>query len=179
MQETQVRSLGLEDPLEKGMATHSSILAWRISWTEEAGDLSVHGVAKSQTQLSNWHMWTHNIHSKNHACLSQKCSRVKKPPKEDTGSIYNSLGLKALQLLRHWYWEVCREPSSLPQSMIRAHSGRGCQPLLSYRNTGDRYQAVWWLWRRLCPLCSKGRWFREGKALWQLKSEWRLKEEAL
>ena len=35
MQETQVRSLGPEDPLEKGMATHSSILAWRIPWTEE------------------------------------------------------------------------------------------------------------------------------------------------
>ena len=35
MQETQVWSLGLEDPLEKGMATHSSILAWRIPWTEE------------------------------------------------------------------------------------------------------------------------------------------------
>ena len=36
-QETWVRSLGLEDPLEKGMATHSSILAWRIPWTEEPG----------------------------------------------------------------------------------------------------------------------------------------------
>ena len=36
-QETRVRSLGQEDLLEKGMATHSSILAWRISWTEEAG----------------------------------------------------------------------------------------------------------------------------------------------
>ena len=35
IQETQVQSLGLEDPLEKGMATHSSILAWRIPWTEE------------------------------------------------------------------------------------------------------------------------------------------------
>ena len=39
MQETWVRSLGQEDPLEKGMATHSSILAWRISWTEELGGL--------------------------------------------------------------------------------------------------------------------------------------------
>ena len=39
MQETQVQSLGLEDPLEKGMATHSIILAWRISWTEEPGRL--------------------------------------------------------------------------------------------------------------------------------------------
>ena len=37
MQETQVRSLGQEDPLEKGMGTHSSILAWRIPWTEEPG----------------------------------------------------------------------------------------------------------------------------------------------
>ena len=35
MQETQIRCLGQEDPLEKGMATHSSILAWRIPWTEE------------------------------------------------------------------------------------------------------------------------------------------------
>ena len=39
MQETWVRPLGQEDPLEKGMATHSSILAWRISWTEEPGGL--------------------------------------------------------------------------------------------------------------------------------------------
>ena len=39
MQETWVRSLGWEDPLEKGKATHSSILAWRIPWTEEPGGL--------------------------------------------------------------------------------------------------------------------------------------------
>ena len=39
MQETQVRSLGREDPLEEGMATHSSILAWRIPWREEPGRL--------------------------------------------------------------------------------------------------------------------------------------------
>jgi len=37
MQETQVQYLGQEDPLEEGMATHSSILAWRIPWTEESG----------------------------------------------------------------------------------------------------------------------------------------------
>ena len=51
MQETQemwVWSPGWEDPLEEGMATHSSILAWRIPWTEEPG--GVHGVAKNQTQ---------------------------------------------------------------------------------------------------------------------------------
>ena len=39
MQETRVRSLGREDPLEEGMATHFSILAWRIPWTEEPGGL--------------------------------------------------------------------------------------------------------------------------------------------
>ena len=49
MQETWVLSLDLKDPLEKGKATHSSILAWRIPWT------TVHGVAKSQMQLSNFH----------------------------------------------------------------------------------------------------------------------------
>ena len=43
MQETQVQSLGWEDPLEKGMATHSSILAWRILWIEECGGLQSMG----------------------------------------------------------------------------------------------------------------------------------------
>ena len=52
MQETQVRSLGREDPLEKGMATHSSILAWRIPWTEDPGGL-VCGIPKSWTRLND------------------------------------------------------------------------------------------------------------------------------
>ena len=43
MQETQVQSLGLEDPLEKEMATQSNILAWRIPWTEEPGGLQCMG----------------------------------------------------------------------------------------------------------------------------------------
>ena len=49
MLETWVLSQGWEDPLEKGMATHSSILAWRIPWSV------VHGVARSWTQLSDFH----------------------------------------------------------------------------------------------------------------------------
>ena len=52
MQETWVRSLGREDLLEKGMAIHSSILAWRIPPTEEEPG-GVHEVSKSQTQLSS------------------------------------------------------------------------------------------------------------------------------
>ena len=54
MRETQVRSLGREDPLEKEMATHSSTLAWRTAWREEPGRLLVHGVAKSRTRLSDF-----------------------------------------------------------------------------------------------------------------------------
>ena len=52
MQETQVPSLDQEDPLEKGMATHSSVLAWEIPWTEDRGAwwATVHGVAKKVKQ---------------------------------------------------------------------------------------------------------------------------------
>ena len=53
MQETQVQSLDQEDPLEKGMATHSSILAWEIPWTEEPGGLQSMGSQKNRTQLSD------------------------------------------------------------------------------------------------------------------------------
>ena len=51
MQETWVQSLGQEDPLEEGMTTHSSILAWRIPWTEEPGGLQSMGSQKHQTRL--------------------------------------------------------------------------------------------------------------------------------
>ena len=53
MHEAYIRSLGWEDPLEEGMATHSSILAWRIPMDRGAWWASVHGVAKSRTQLSD------------------------------------------------------------------------------------------------------------------------------
>ena len=53
MQETLVRSLSWEDPLEEGMATHSSILACRISMDRGAWQAAVHEVAKSWTQLSD------------------------------------------------------------------------------------------------------------------------------
>ena len=54
-EETQVGSLGGEDPLEKEMATHSSILAWKIQWTERPG--SVHGVATEVIQYINAYIW--------------------------------------------------------------------------------------------------------------------------
>ena len=49
MQETPVRSLGWKDPLVEGMATHSSMLAWRIPMNKGAWQATVHGIAKSQT----------------------------------------------------------------------------------------------------------------------------------
>ena len=52
IQETWVRSLGWEDPLEVGMATHSSVPAWRIPMDRGACQATVHGVTKSQTRLS-------------------------------------------------------------------------------------------------------------------------------
>ena len=52
MRETQVRSLGWEDPLEKEMAIHSSTIAWKIPWTEAPGRLQSMG-SQSRTRLSN------------------------------------------------------------------------------------------------------------------------------
>ena len=54
MQETWVWSLGWEGPLKEGMATHSSILVWRISTDRGAWWAIVHGIAQSQTQLNDW-----------------------------------------------------------------------------------------------------------------------------
>ena len=56
IQETWLRSLGWEDPLDKGMATHSSILAWRIPWTEKLGGLQCMG---SQRVGQDWATNTH------------------------------------------------------------------------------------------------------------------------
>ena len=59
MQEMQVKSLGQEDPLEKEIATHSSILAWEIPWTEEPGGATVHVVIRvghdSVTKQQQYH----------------------------------------------------------------------------------------------------------------------------
>ena len=70
----QVRSLGRKDTLEKNVATHSSILAWRIPWTEVPGGLPVHRITKSQTGLKQlsiqweivkdreaWHAVVHGV----------------------------------------------------------------------------------------------------------------------
>ena len=56
MQETQIQSLGWEDPLEMGMTIHSSILAWRITWTEEHGSYNLWGCKESDmTERLHFH----------------------------------------------------------------------------------------------------------------------------
>ena len=57
MQETWVRSLGGEDPLKESMETHSNILAWRISWTEEPGEL--HSMVSQNQDTTEQHTHTH------------------------------------------------------------------------------------------------------------------------
>ena len=59
MQETQVQSLGPEDPLEEKMATHSSILAWKIPWTEESSGLQSKGSHRVRHNLEAEHIHTH------------------------------------------------------------------------------------------------------------------------
>ena len=72
MWETQVQALGREDLLEKEMATHSSILAWKIPWTEVGS--SIHGVAKSRTRLSNF---TSTFTPVSRACRENACGNWK------------------------------------------------------------------------------------------------------
>ena len=61
MWETQVRSLGQEDPMEKGMATHSSIHAWRIPWTEPPGGLQSVGSQRVRHDLVTKHVCTYMV----------------------------------------------------------------------------------------------------------------------
>ena len=77
MEETKVRSLGWEDPQEEGMATHSSILAWRIPWTEEPCWLQSKSCKESDTTewLVHTHMHAHahtHVHTHAHTCARMR-----------------------------------------------------------------------------------------------------------
>ena len=90
MQETRVRSLDWEGPLEKGMATHSSILAWRIPWTEEPGRLQSIGSQRVR----------HDLATNNTIFLCVRQTRPTKT-KESDGKLNNRLGsLLTLYLFR-------------------------------------------------------------------------------
>ena len=82
MQETQVQSLDWEDPQEKEMATHYSILAWRIPWTEEPDGLQSMGWQKVG------HNWVTNTHTQAEETKEVSCSHAFQKQKFDTVNIY-------------------------------------------------------------------------------------------
>ena len=111
MQETQVRSLGQEHPLEKGMATHTSNLAWRISWTEDPGGFQSMG---SQRVGHDWVTNTHNIVSVFLPVNSKSSEQIQLeiidmanlvwwPPRHD--DIYGSFRIVMLECRLEHCWE--------------------------------------------------------------------------
>ena len=111
VQETQVRSLGWEDPLEEGMATHSSILAWRIPWTEEPG-YSPGGLKELHTTSWLTHTDSHHIPDSPRA-EDVLGGQVVKTPSSTTGVWVRSL---VRELRSHMPRGVARKDS--PRAVI-------------------------------------------------------------
>ena len=105
MQETQVQSLGGEDPLEKEMATHSSILAWKIPWTEEPGGLQSMGSQRVRhcwvTSLSlslGWAVRTDSAGAQLHVCGSRR----RCPPQGPFPGLALMEGVRSESLPKGW-----------------------------------------------------------------------------
>ena len=101
MQETQVPSLGWKDPLEEGMATHSSILAWRTPWTEEPGGLQF---MESWRAGHDWSDWAQHTHGSAH--LLSSCQKH-----SDAGFVHSPLS-KGFDSAdgSQWLWMTSHEP---------------------------------------------------------------------
>ena len=137
MQESQVQSLGWEDPLEKEMATHSSILAWRVPWTGEPGGYSPWG--HSQIQLSQkqhththtvnhwikflhlcgpwrtcfpsyWNVWTSSLQP---STLSRNCL--------PQGMAFFRGAGRCLYLITGWYVEMTQPPKTTFRTTLKGH----------------------------------------------------------
>ena len=120
MQETWVRSLDWEDPLEKGMATHSSILTWRIPWTEKPTRLQSIG---SQRVRHNWGTNTHtHTHTHTHTqdantiSVKQQSLKTDRHPGENTDSVLDALNVKCFQ----------KSQRVIPSKQLKYGTG-GCQ----------------------------------------------------
>ena len=126
MQEMQVQSLGREDAPEEEIATHSSILAWKIPWTEEPGSVQSAGVSKSRTLLSNWTQ--HSSSSvgageggRKHTKTKQKVATGKPGRKKTSrkqGDSWHLLGICKPDLSRTLFlstaWEVAQKNAKSP-----------------------------------------------------------------
>ena len=160
MQETGVQSLGLEDPLEKGMATHSSILAWRIPWTEEPAGY-IHGVVRVGHDLATkpppleLKFRVHNFHSKNWSIafksLSLDFPRCKHtweyllPRVNLTYPAGTQWAMSSQNMLRPWGGPPPDHPSMTPRFLVSQEHPRGCKQCeekgwrrspASYRSSG-------------------------------------------
>ena len=127
MWETQVQTLGWEDPLEKGMAIHSSILAWRIPRTKKPGRLQSMGLQKSQTRLSNEHFISSFI-----------LYRLFSTGDLEATPIVSSVLLCPFSILL----TLSGPPSSVPSTVLPGHSS--LFPVLKFvlRNESDQLRAT-------------------------------------
>ena len=118
-QETQVRFLCQEDPLEKGMATHSSTLAWRIPWTEEPGRLQSIGL-QGQTQLSDWYPNTHT-HTHTHFLHHTQVTLQRRPhrwayTRENNSTVHDTNDCICCFCLHWWDQKLEDFPSQVPST---------------------------------------------------------------
>ena len=110
VQETRLRSLGWEDPLENEMATHSSTLAWKIPWTEEPGRLQSMG---SQRVGHDWATSLHFIHIPIYTKVLTN-TRTRGYNKVEKSREYIILYLRILVSLTLIYWEIAKYLWSFP-----------------------------------------------------------------
>ena len=122
MQDTQVWFLGQEDPLEKGMATYSSILAWRIPWAEEPGQLQSMGL---QRVGHNWVTNTHILHPHNVTCFF---------PNVQNKKYLSSVVLSRVAfLLQYWFSKVYYSWRLFIGRDLKRHSLRLCHCFLKFQ----------------------------------------------
>ena len=132
MQETWVRSLDQKDPLVKKMLTHSSILAWKIPWTEDLGGLQSIGVAENQTQLSNW---THTRHLIIYTAKPIVLCSLKK----NLNDVQNINLSTAPRILNFSYFEI---NFSIPCPLVTIEEvyGNACRPKLFWRFPWNKFR---------------------------------------
>ena len=138
MQETWVQSLGWEDPLEKGVAIHSSILAWRISWTEETGGAAAHEVAKSRTQVKQLSRHTRTLITTVYISLllTQLPHQVSWEKINVDQLKYNS---------KKWLHELLSLTNQISRQTIGSWAGSGSGGSRDTNRGSTKHQALYWL----------------------------------
>ena len=116
MQNTQVLSLGREDPLKKGMATHSSFLAWRIPWTKDPGRLQSKELPRVRHNRATKHSTQHTVLESNKK-PSAFSSVLSLPVLVSVGNQY----LLVTKDTAVWTWQVMKEQIDTDESFVQKH----------------------------------------------------------